>query len=76
MCATALAFQTMDSRIVLAISDEPVNFHHFARLFRDELGDTERGFISTVSDLAPARSRDRAIRLSAFRSARSSAWST
>ena len=24
--------------VVLAISDEPVNFHHFARLFRDELG--------------------------------------
>jgi uncharacterized protein YigE (DUF2233 family) len=25
-------------RLVLAISDEPVNFHHFARLFRDHLG--------------------------------------
>jgi uncharacterized protein YigE (DUF2233 family) len=25
-------------RMVLAISDEPVNFHHFARFFRDELG--------------------------------------
>jgi len=25
------------TRIVLAISDEPVNFHHFARLFRDGL---------------------------------------
>jgi uncharacterized protein YigE (DUF2233 family) len=24
-------------RLVLAISDEPVNFHHFARLFRDRL---------------------------------------
>lgn len=24
-------------RVVLAISDEPVNFHHFARLFRDHL---------------------------------------
>jgi uncharacterized protein YigE (DUF2233 family) len=23
-------------RMVLAISDEPVNFHHFARFFRDE----------------------------------------
>lgn len=26
------------TRMVLAISDEPVNFHHFARLFRDGLG--------------------------------------
>ncbi|MEM9318623.1 MAG: phosphodiester glycosidase family protein [Pseudomonadota bacterium] len=25
-------------RVVLAISDQPVNFHHFARLFRDQLG--------------------------------------
>ncbi|MBF9029579.1 hypothetical protein HKCCE3408_04145 [Rhodobacterales bacterium HKCCE3408] len=25
-------------RVVLAISDQPVNFHHFARLFRDGLG--------------------------------------
>jgi len=25
-------------RVVLAISDEPVNFHHFARFFRDHLG--------------------------------------
>ncbi len=25
-------------RAVLAISDQPVNFHHFARLFRDRLG--------------------------------------
>lgn len=26
------------ARVVLAISDEPVNFHHFARLYRDHLG--------------------------------------
>ncbi|MEM9755522.1 MAG: phosphodiester glycosidase family protein [Pseudomonadota bacterium] len=26
------------TRVVLAISDQPVNFHHFARLFRDGLG--------------------------------------
>jgi uncharacterized protein YigE (DUF2233 family) len=25
-------------RLVLAIADEPVNFHHFARFFRDRLG--------------------------------------
>lgn len=27
-----------DGRVVFAISDGPVSFHHFARLFRDELG--------------------------------------
>jgi uncharacterized protein YigE (DUF2233 family) len=28
----------VDDKVVFAISDAPVTFHHFGRLFRDELG--------------------------------------
>ncbi|MDJ1008974.1 MAG: phosphodiester glycosidase family protein [Paracoccaceae bacterium] len=34
-----------DGRVVLAISDAPVNFHRFARLFRDRLGATDALYI-------------------------------
>jgi uncharacterized protein YigE (DUF2233 family) len=58
-------------RLVLAISDEPVNFHHFARLFRTGWRRPTR-FTSTVASRACMRPGSSGP-ISAFRSARSSA---
>jgi uncharacterized protein YigE (DUF2233 family) len=48
------------ARVLFAISDEPVNFHTFARLFRDELGAPDALFLDgQVSRLyAPEIDRD------------------
>lgn len=50
--------------IVFAISDRPVNFHHFARLFRDQVGCRNALYLDgTMSSLyAPALGRADAIR--------------
>ena len=49
-----------DGTVVLAISDAPVNFHRFARLFRDELGTPNAlyidGKVSRLHDRASGRS--------------------
>lgn len=43
---------TKDGRLVAAISNERVNFHHFARLFRDQLGTPNALFLDgTISRL-------------------------
>jgi uncharacterized protein YigE (DUF2233 family) len=53
-----------DGAIVFAISEGLVNFHHFARLFRDELSiDNALYFDGTMSSLyAPNLDRSDAIR--------------
>lgn len=49
-----------DDRVVFAISDAPVTFHHFARLFRDELGADNALFLDgSISRIyAPDLDRD------------------
>ena len=50
---------TEDGRLILAISNERVNFHHFARLFRDDLDAPDAlyfdGKISRLYDRGTAR---------------------
>ena len=48
-----------DTSVHFAISDAPVNFHHFARLFRDELGATNALFLdgSVSRIIAPETGR-------------------
>ena len=50
---------TEDGEVIVAISNQPVNFHAFARLFRDELGVPNALYLDgNVSRLyAPGRSR-------------------
>ncbi len=55
-----------DGRIHFAISDEPVSFHHFARLFRDHLGVDDALFLdggSVPSLYAPHLGRSDGWRL-------------
>lgn len=53
-----------DGAILFAISEQPVNFHHFARLFRDALGCRDALYLDgSMSSLhAPALGRSDAIR--------------
>jgi uncharacterized protein YigE (DUF2233 family) len=53
-----------DGTILFAISEQPVNFHHFARLFRDVLGCRDALYLDgSMSSLhAPALERSDAIR--------------
>ena len=50
-------------RVVFAISNEPVNFHEFARLFRDSLGCSNALFLDgTISSLYTGDPKQRVIR--------------
>ena len=50
-------------RVVFAISNEAVNFHEFARLFRDSLGCANAPFLDgTISSLYTENPKPRVIR--------------